>query len=255
MFPTDYAIAPTRLAREAEARGLGQPVLSRTYAHSRQQADAVSRRWRPAPSVLARPRSLRRPRRLRGGDGKYLARYRHLPRHRARPDHPGQGNRFARHDIRRARDHRHRRRMEPGRNGKPRRRVQGSVEDRTGESAGRCALSGRRTSRNITGSTSISIRSGPGPSPFRPADPPSGLGPTRGGFSIAWRSTGTAGCPSEGRGSGNMARLTKAMQARGRDMADFDLALFGFTPGRHAMRGTHTAGVQPYRLRRAAGGR
>ena len=65
------------------------------------------------------------------------------------------------------------------------------------------------------------------PKPVQPGGPPIWIGANSSWVFDRAAEYADGWMPIGGPGSGNMARLMKAMQARGRDMADFDLALFG----------------------------
>ena len=135
-FPTDYGIAPAELGRAAEDAGFEAlffaehthiPVSRETpYAGGGELPESTgtrttrSWRWRRSPQA----------------HGAAAARHRHLPDHRARPDHHGEGGRVARPALRRALRVRHRRRLEPRGDAQPRHRPEAAVLDHARARAG-----------------------------------------------------------------------------------------------------------------------
>ena len=102
IFPTDYSIAPHRVAKEAEDRGFESIFFPEHTIFRRAEkppgpAAPNSRRNTPTRSIFSWRWGPRRPRR------KNHAGHGHLPRHRARPHHPRQRGGHARSHIERPR--------------------------------------------------------------------------------------------------------------------------------------------------------
>ena len=142
-------------ARGARLRvGLGAGAL----AYPAIAQDAVPRRRRPAEAVLRRDGPVRQPVIGRRRDEDDQGRDRRLSGDPARHDPDRQAGRLARPGIERPLPVRHRRRLEPGRDGGPRHGLCGPLQEDARADRGHARRSGPGTSRNTTARSSISRR-------------------------------------------------------------------------------------------------
>ena len=122
-FPTHDAVGPGELARLVEERGhrwlmfaehTHIPASRETPAGGREGAPPLARKYWHTYDLFVAIGG------VAGGDLVAPGRQRHLPRHRARPDHHRQGGREPRPPLGRAVRLRHRGRLEPRGDGQPR---------------------------------------------------------------------------------------------------------------------------------------
>ena len=174
MFPTDYSIGPAQLALSGKSR-LRVALVSGAHPHPDQPAHAVARRRASCPRSTA-ARSTRSSRstaaaavteRLKLGTGICLV-AQHDPIVLAKTVA------IARPHLRRPLPLRHRRRVERGRDGAPRRRPEAAPRGRARERSSRCRSCGRRTRPRSTASSCSFSPSWSWPKPVQqaaPADP------------------------------------------------------------------------------------